>query len=56
MLSTNWSAKFEDNSITPLYMYQVKVNDHGIAICNTTFYECHYFNRRNSINVLGNFE
>jgi len=55
MLSTNWTAKFEDNSIRGLYMYQVKVNDHGIAICNVTFYECH-INRRNSINVLRNFE
>jgi len=32
MLTTNWTAKFEDNSIIPLYVYQVKVNDHGIAI------------------------
>jgi hypothetical protein len=37
-------------------MYQVTVNDHGIAICNTTFYECHYFNQRNSIDAFGNFE
>jgi len=56
MLSSNWTAKFEDNYIIVLHMYQGKVNDHGIAICNVTFYECHYINRLNSINMLGNFE
>lgn len=37
MLTTNWTAKFEDNSIIPLYVYQVKVNDHGIAILMSYF-------------------